>query len=76
MIPEPTQRNPLGPARVRGPSTPMCGFCFVRARTDFRAAPHDPAGIADTLYWVPLCPWNFQVAPLTEPHNLPVAARR
>jgi hypothetical protein len=23
------------------------------------------------LYWLPLCPWNFQLVPLTEPHNLP-----
>src|SRR6202030_422615 len=39
--------------------------------TAFMAAVHDRAGSAVTLYRVPCCPWYFQLAPLTEPHNLP-----
>lgn len=65
------QRKLLGPTTVCGPTAPGRGFCFVSALTDFIATAHDLAGSALTLYLVPLCPWNFQPAPLTEPHNLP-----
>ena len=71
MIPEATHWNPLGPLRVRGPSAPLCGFCLVRAPTAFRAEAHDFVESAATLYRLPCCPWYFQVAPLTEPHNFP-----
>src|SRR5664279_2747614 len=49
----------------------MRGFCLVNAGTDFMATPHDPAGSATTLYSVPVCPSNFQLAPMTWPHSFP-----
>ena len=44
-----TQRKPLGPATVCGPTTPGRGFFFVSALTDFIATAHDLAGSALTL---------------------------
>src|SRR5205807_5618261 len=45
--------------------------CFVSALTDFIPAMHPTAVGAMTLYWLPVCPWKAQVAPLIWPHSLP-----
>jgi hypothetical protein len=73
LMPEPAQRKPFGQESVCGPRAPVWGFWLDRALTDFMATAHDAVGSATTPYRVPVCPWNFQLAPLTWPQSFPNA---